>query len=72
MATRLAHKLTEGTVIAFARYGDEDTQIATVRSVEVRGKYVTIWFMQDGEIGMALADKTSKVEVVLNKGVRAY
>jgi hypothetical protein len=42
-----------------------------VRSVEVMGKYVTVWFRElNEEIGFFLADKTSKVEVMLNKGVR--
>jgi hypothetical protein len=72
MATKLAHKLTEGTVIAFSMGGNpDDVKVATVRSVEVMGKYVTVWFRElNEEIGFFLADKTSKVEVMLNKGVR--
>lgn len=66
MATKLAHKLTEGTVIAFTIGGNyDDLKVATVRSVEVDGKYVTVWFYENGELGMFLADKTSKVEVMV-------
>ena len=66
MATKLAHKLTEGTVIAFTIGGNyDDLKVATVRSVEVNGKYVTVWFRENGELGMFLTDKTSKVEVMV-------
>ncbi len=71
MATQLAHKLTKGTVICFSREMDTEAVVATVRSIEVDGNYVTVWFYQDGELGMFLADKTSEVEVLLNKGVMA-
>ena len=35
--------LKEGERIVFSRGGDTEQQIGTVRSVEVDGKYVTIW-----------------------------
>ena len=64
MATKLAHKLTEGTVICFQRGGDTEAQLATVRSGEVNRNYVTVWFRQDGELGMFMTDKQGKVEVL--------
>jgi hypothetical protein len=60
----LCHKLTEGDVICFQRGGDTEPQIATVRSVEVSGNYVTVWVRRDGELDMFLTDKTTRVEVL--------
>lgn len=65
MKSKMAHKLTEGTVITFSMGGDyENIKVATVRSVEVDGNYVTVWFRENGELGYFLADKTSEVEVI--------
>ena len=36
--------LKAGERIVFSRGGDTEQQIGTVRSVEVDGKYVTIWY----------------------------
>ena len=64
MATQLAHKLKEGTVIVFTMGGNYDApKAATVRSVEVNGEYVTVWFRENGELGMFLTDKQSSVEL---------
>lgn len=64
MATELAHKLKEGTVIVFTMGGNYDApKVATVRSVEVNGNYVTVWFRQNGELGMFLTDKQSPIEL---------
>lgn len=51
-------KLTAGEKIVFTRGGDTETQTGTVRSVEVNGKYVTIWYHTDAdELSMVLAEK---------------
>jgi hypothetical protein len=64
MATELAHKLKEGTVIAFTMGGNYDVvKVATVRSVEVNDNYVTVWFRENGKLGMFFTDKYSSVEL---------
>ena len=49
--------LKEGERIVFQRGQDAEQQVATVRSLEVDGKYVTIWYnSESGEVSFALAE----------------
>lgn len=56
--------LEKGERIVFQRGQDAEQQVATVRSVEVDGKYVTIWFdSESGEVSFALAEKGDNIYI---------
>ncbi len=61
-------KLTEGERIVFSRGGDTEQQIGTVRSVEVDGKYVSIWYYEEGgEVSLILAEKGNIILITPRK-----
>ena len=50
--------LKEGEKIVFSRGGDTEQQMGTVRSIEVDGKYVTIWYYTESqELSLILSEK---------------
>jgi hypothetical protein len=64
MKEKEVQKLKEGDKIVFTRGGDTEQQTGTVRSLEVDGKYVTIWFYTETqEISLALAEKGETILV---------
>jgi hypothetical protein len=64
MREKEVQKLKEGEKIVFQRGGDTEQQTGTVRSLEIDGKYVTIWFYTETqEISLALAEKGETILV---------
>jgi hypothetical protein len=56
--------LKEGERIVFSRGGDTEQQIGTVRSVEVDGKYVTIWYYTESqELSLVLSEKGESIYI---------
>lgn len=56
--------LKAGERIVFSRGGDTEQQIGTVRSVEVDGKYVTIWYYSESqEVSFALAETGENIYI---------
>ena len=56
--------LKEGEKIVFTRGGDTERQIGTVRSVEVDGKYVTIWYYTESqELSLVLSEKGENIYI---------
>jgi len=56
--------LKAGERIVFQRGQDTEQQIGTVRSLEVDGKYVTIWYnSESGEVAFALAEKGDNIYI---------
>ena len=56
--------LKEGERIVFSRGGDTEQQIGTVRSVEVDGKYVTIWYYTESqELSLVLSEKGGSIYI---------
>ena len=54
--------LKEGEEIVFSRGGDTEQQIGTVRSIEVDGKYVSIWYTSENqEVSLILAEKNETI-----------
>ena len=50
--------LKESERIVFTRGQDTEQQIGTVRSIEIDGKYVTIWYYSESqEVSLILAEK---------------
>jgi hypothetical protein len=57
-------KLKEGEKIVFSRGGDTEQQTGTVRSLEVDGKYVTIWYTSESEeVSLVLAEKGETIYI---------
>jgi hypothetical protein len=56
--------LEKGERIVFQRGQDTEQQVATVRSIEVDGKYVTIWYnSESGEVSFALAETGDNIYI---------
>lgn len=56
--------LKEGERIVFTRGGDTEQQVGTVRSLEVDGKYVTIWYLTNTqELAFVLAEKGENIYI---------
>jgi hypothetical protein len=56
--------LKEGEKIVFTRGGDTEQQIGTVRSLEVDGKYVTIWYYTESqELSLVLSEKGESIYI---------
>lgn len=56
--------LEKGDRIVFTRGGDTEQQVGTVRSLEVNGKYVTVWYYTDAkELSLVLAEKGETIFV---------
>jgi len=54
--------LKEGEKIVFSRGGDTEQQMGTVRSIEVDGKYVSIWYTSENqEVSLILAEKNETI-----------
>lgn len=56
--------LKESERIVFTRGQDTEQQIGTVRSIEIDGKYVTIWYYSESqEVSLILAEKGDHIYI---------